>query len=82
MEKSRQKPQERMRVLSDVGVFHMKLTGLIYTYVSDFFMGFWQALKINNYDAEPMLRSCGVSINSNFTQVEGRVLSAPRVYHT
>ncbi|KAA8550054.1 hypothetical protein F0562_001738 [Nyssa sinensis] len=54
VEKSRQKPQERMRVLSD-------------------------ALKVNNYDAEPMLRSCGISISSNFTQVEGRVLSAPRL---
>ncbi|CAB4283127.1 unnamed protein product [Prunus armeniaca] len=54
VEKSRQKPQERMSVLSN-------------------------ALKINNYDAEPMLRSCGVSISSGFTQVEGRVLPAPRV---
>ncbi|KAK2971923.1 hypothetical protein RJ640_011704 [Escallonia rubra] len=54
VEKSRQKPQERMKVLSD-------------------------ALKINNYDAEPMLRSCGISISSNFTQVEGRVLQAPRL---
>ncbi|GFS37844.1 argonaute family protein [Actinidia rufa] len=54
VEKSRQKPQERMRVLSD-------------------------ALKINNYDAEPMLRSCGVSIGNNFTQIEGRVLAAPRL---
>ncbi|XP_057474782.1 protein argonaute 4-like [Actinidia eriantha] len=54
VEKSRQKPQERMRVLSD-------------------------ALKINNYDAEPMLRSCGISISTNFTQVEGRVLPAPKL---
>ncbi|PQQ14068.1 protein argonaute 4 [Prunus yedoensis var. nudiflora] len=54
VEKSRQKPQERMSVLSN-------------------------ALKINNYDAEPMLRSCGVSISSGFTQVEGRVLPAPRL---
>lgn len=54
VEKSRQKPPERMRVLSD-------------------------ALKINDYDAEPMLRSCGVSINSQFTQVDGRVLIAPRL---
>ncbi|GFZ18059.1 argonaute family protein [Actinidia rufa] len=53
VEKSRQKPQERMRVLTD-------------------------ALKINNYDAEPMLRSCGVSIGNNFTQIEGRVLPAPK----
>ncbi|KAJ7964879.1 Protein argonaute like [Quillaja saponaria] len=54
VEKSRQKPQERMKVLSD-------------------------ALKTNNYDAEPMLRKCGVSISSNFTQVEGRVLQAPKL---
>ncbi|GJX87991.1 probable serine/threonine-protein kinase PBL21 [Tanacetum coccineum] len=49
-----EKPQERMRVLSD-------------------------ALKVNNYDAEPLLKSCGISISSNFTQVEGRVLPAPRL---
>ncbi|GER40704.1 argonaute family protein [Striga asiatica] len=54
VEKSRQKPHERMSVLSN-------------------------ALKINNYDAEPMLRACGVSINNNFTQIEGRVLQPPKV---
>ncbi|KAM7522670.1 hypothetical protein LguiA_012572 [Lonicera macranthoides] len=54
VEKSRQKPQERMKVLTD-------------------------ALKINNYDAEPLLRSCGISISNNFTQVEGRVLPAPKL---
>ncbi|GMI94287.1 OVEREXPRESSOR OF CATIONIC PEROXIDASE 11, ARGONAUTE 4 [Hibiscus trionum] len=54
VEKSRQKPQERMTVLSS-------------------------ALQRSNYSAEPMLRSCGVSISTNFTQVEGRVLPAPRL---
>nr|GMD16245.1 protein argonaute 4 [Ipomoea batatas] len=54
VEKSRQKPQERMQVLSN-------------------------ALKINNYDAEPLLNSCGISINNNFTQIEGRVLPAPKL---
>ncbi|GER39342.1 argonaute family protein [Striga asiatica] len=54
VEKSRQKPQERMSVLSN-------------------------ALKINNYDAEPMLRTCGVSINNSFTQVEGRILPTPKL---
>ncbi|EXB54656.1 Protein argonaute 4 [Morus notabilis] len=54
VEKSRQKPQERMSILSN-------------------------ALKRNNYDAEPMLRSCGIAINNNFTQVEGRVLPAPKL---
>ncbi|KAJ6908988.1 hypothetical protein NC652_020068 [Populus alba x Populus x berolinensis] len=54
VEKSRQKPQERMRSLTD-------------------------ALRSSNYDADPMLRSSGISISAQFTQVEGRVLSAPRL---
>ncbi|OMO95798.1 Argonaute/Dicer protein, PAZ [Corchorus capsularis] len=54
VEKSRQKPQERMSALSN-------------------------ALRNSNYGADPMLRSCGVSISSNFTQVEGRVLPAPKL---
>ncbi|GAY50846.1 hypothetical protein CUMW_129820 [Citrus unshiu] len=54
VEKSRQKPQERMSVLSN-------------------------ALKLSKYDNEPMLRSCGISISTNFAQVEGRVLPAPRL---
>ncbi|KAB5534706.1 hypothetical protein DKX38_017792 [Salix brachista] len=37
------------------------------------------ALRSNNYDADPMLRSSGISISAQFTQVEGRVLSAPRL---
>ncbi|KAI9079531.1 hypothetical protein K1719_038503 [Acacia pycnantha] len=54
VEKSRQKPQERMRVLSDV-------------------------LKVSKYDSDPMLQSCAVRINTGFTQVDGRVLPAPRL---
>ncbi|TVU22668.1 hypothetical protein EJB05_32383, partial [Eragrostis curvula] len=54
VEKSRQKPQERMQVLTDV-------------------------LKRSNYDSEPMLMSCGISIAKNFTEVDGRVLQAPKL---
>ncbi|KAL5076332.1 hypothetical protein RYX36_015316 [Vicia faba] len=54
VEKSRQKPQERMRILSD-------------------------ALKTSNYGAEPLLQSCGITISTGFTQVEGRVLPAPKL---
>ncbi|KAF2297280.1 hypothetical protein GH714_020618 [Hevea brasiliensis] len=46
VEKSRQKPQERMTTLTN-------------------------ALKSSKYDAEPMLRSCGISISTSFAQVEG-----------
>ena len=41
---------------------------------------FLQALRSNNYDAETMLRSCGISISRDLTQIEGRVLAAPRVF--
>ncbi|CAI0397264.1 unnamed protein product [Linum tenue] len=54
VEKSRQKPQERMGVLS-------------------------HSLKTSRYDEEPLLRSCGLSISNSFTQVDGRVLQAPKV---
>uniref|UniRef100_A0A8R7RDL5 Protein argonaute 4B n=1 Tax=Triticum urartu TaxID=4572 RepID=A0A8R7RDL5_TRIUA len=54
VEKSRQKPHERMSTLND-------------------------ALKRSNYDADPMLKACGISIAQNFTQIEGRVLPAPKL---
>lgn len=40
---------------------------------------FLKALNLNNYDAEPLLKACGISISRNFTQVDGRVLQAPKV---
>ncbi|XP_004501969.1 protein argonaute 4-like [Cicer arietinum] len=54
VEKSRQKPQERMKILTD-------------------------ALKSSNYASEPLLQNCGISISTGFTQVEGRVLPAPKL---
>ncbi|CAI0452235.1 unnamed protein product [Linum tenue] len=54
VEKSRQKPQERMAVLA-------------------------HSLKTSRYDEEPLLRACGLSISNGFTQVEGRVLPAPKL---
>ncbi|CAM0944016.1 unnamed protein product [Alopecurus aequalis] len=54
VEKSRQKPQERMSTLN-------------------------VALKLSNYDSDPMLKACGLSIAQNFTQIEGRVLQAPKM---
>ncbi|XP_048495997.1 protein argonaute 4 [Beta vulgaris subsp. vulgaris] len=54
VEKSRQKPQEKTRILTD-------------------------AIRRSNYAAEPILRTCGISINSDFMQVDGRVLAAPKL---
>ncbi|KOM30045.1 hypothetical protein LR48_Vigan846s000900 [Vigna angularis] len=38
------------------------------------------ALSLSNYDSEPMLHNCGISINSSFTEVEGCVLQALRKF--
>ncbi|KAK2996028.1 hypothetical protein RJ640_023398 [Escallonia rubra] len=54
VERSRQKPQEKMSNLTET-------------------------MRSNNYSADPMLRSCGISIQSQFTQVEGRVLTTPKL---
>ncbi|KAF6163922.1 hypothetical protein GIB67_024777 [Kingdonia uniflora] len=54
VEKSRQKPNERMRVLTD-------------------------ALKKNRYDEDKMLQASGISISTQFTEVIGRVLTAPKL---
>ena len=55
---------------------HHSLRGL----TSFFFVLLLKALKTSNYGAEPLLQSCGVTISTGFTQVEGRVLPAPKVY--
>lgn len=52
----------------------------VLSHFSFFFLFSLQALRNSNYDAEPMLKSCGVSISKDLTQIEGRVLSAPRVF--
>uniref|UniRef100_A0A803LZQ5 Argonaute 4 n=1 Tax=Chenopodium quinoa TaxID=63459 RepID=A0A803LZQ5_CHEQI len=54
VEKSRQKPQDKIRTLTD-------------------------AMRRSNYAAEPLLRTCGITINNEFMQVEGRVLAAPKL---
>ncbi|KNA23540.1 hypothetical protein SOVF_023980 [Spinacia oleracea] len=54
VEKSRQKPQERMKVLTD-------------------------ALRSSNYGSDPLLNSSGISINTQFARVEGRVLQPPKL---
>ncbi|KAK3031507.1 hypothetical protein RJ639_036021 [Escallonia herrerae] len=37
------------------------------------------ALKRSHYDADPLLGSSGISIGTQFSQVEGRILPAPRL---
>ncbi|KAJ8553965.1 hypothetical protein K7X08_024643 [Anisodus acutangulus] len=38
-----------------------------------------EELKTNDYDTDPMLRTCGISIDISFTQVGGRILSPPQL---
>ncbi|XP_059664101.1 protein argonaute 16-like [Cornus florida] len=54
VEKSRQKPQERMRVVTD-------------------------AVRTHRYEDDPILAACGISIEKQLTQVDGRVLEAPKL---
>ncbi|PIN22149.1 Translation initiation factor 2C (eIF-2C) [Handroanthus impetiginosus] len=54
VEKSRQKPQERIRVATD-------------------------AVKNYRYDEDPLLVACGISIEKQLTQVDGRILETPKL---
>ncbi|KAI9176883.1 hypothetical protein LWI28_008243 [Acer negundo] len=54
VEQSRQKPQERMRTLTD-------------------------AVRNYSYDEDPVLSACGITIEKQLTQVDGRILEAPKL---
>ena len=83
VEKSRQKPQDRMRVVTDVGLLTSveMLQLLVSSLATDmqFTTCNLQAVKSNRYDDDPIFSSCGIKIDSQLTRVEGRVLSAPMV---
>ncbi|KAL6009684.1 hypothetical protein ACLOJK_000113 [Asimina triloba] len=85
VEKSRQKPQERMQTLSDVGYLFTRCFDVNVAHylrgseTKMLILDTGKALRSSNYGADEMLKACGVSINGNFTQVEGRVLNAPKL---
>ncbi|XP_059282299.1 protein argonaute 16-like [Lycium ferocissimum] len=54
VEKSRQKPRERIKVITD-------------------------AVREYRYDDDPLLAACGISIEKQLTQMNGRVLEAPKL---
>ncbi|PON87801.1 Exonuclease/helicase-like [Trema orientale] len=54
VEKSRQKPQEKMKIVVD-------------------------AVRNYRYDSDPLLVDCGISIEKQFTQLDGRILEAPKL---
>ncbi|KAM6567334.1 hypothetical protein CsatA_026462 [Cannabis sativa] len=54
VEKSRQKPQEKMKIVVD-------------------------AVRNYRYDSDPLLADCGISIEKQFTQVDGRILDPPKL---
>ena len=82
VKESVQKPQEKMNVLNNVRVFKNFILPLFFFVLILIFKFHWQAIKDSGYNNDPMLQDCGVSIGSNFTQVEGRVLPTPRVWLT
>ncbi|KAF7826276.1 protein argonaute 16 isoform X1 [Senna tora] len=54
VEKSRQKPQDRIKILAN-------------------------AVSNYRYDEDPVLAACGITIEKQLTQVEGRVLETPKL---
>lgn len=54
VEKSRQKPQERIKTVTE-------------------------AMRSYSYDEDPVLSSCGISIEKQMTQVDGRILETPKL---
>lgn len=80
VEKSRQKPPERIQVVTDVNLL------LMYYFFSSFivmqgdlFFESFQAITKYKYDEDPLLASCGISIEKQLTRIDGRVLEAPKV---
>lgn len=39
-----------------------------------------QALATSNYAADPLLEASGVSISTEFTRIQGRILQPPKVF--
>lgn len=78
VEKSRQKPRERIKVITDVSCctldgsdpFSLRFCTLL---------EFWQAVRDYSYDDDPLLVACGISIEKQLIQMNGRVLEAPKV---
>lgn len=56
---------------------YFEILNLTLSFVS--YVIFLQELRSSNYNADRILQSSGISISPEFMQVEGRVLSAPRV---
>ncbi|CAG7910751.1 unnamed protein product [Brassica rapa] len=80
VKESVQKPQEKMNMLNNVRVFKNFILPLFFFSVLILIFKFhWQAIKDSGYNNDPMLQDCGVRIDSDFTQVEGRVLPTPRL---
>lgn len=78
VEKSRQKPQDRMRTLTDVSLSYC---ALLYICSDTSFSHnlIFQAVRNHLNEEDPMLKACGLSIDTQLAQVDGRILDTPRV---
>lgn len=79
VEKSRQKPPERIRVVTDVRYCNPMPVFCFLEVVFYNFLATSQAMKNYCYDDDPLLSACGISVEKQLTQVDGRVLEAPKV---
>lgn len=55
-----------------------EVTSNIFLFVTDFHLD-WQAVKNNQYESDPLLVACGISVEKQFMQIAGRVLEPPKV---
>lgn len=76
----RQKPQKRIRVVTDVSS-HSNLNACFdrFSCFDHNSSSIWQAVKNYRYDDDPVLAACGISIEKQLTQVDGCVLEEPKV---
>ncbi|CAH8383291.1 unnamed protein product [Eruca vesicaria subsp. sativa] len=77
---SEQNPRDKLNMLNEVRSLQFFVYALIFLLILILTFKFHlQALQGIKYNDDPMLKECGVRISSNFTEVEGRILAAPKL---
>ncbi|KAG5566330.1 hypothetical protein RHGRI_002062 [Rhododendron griersonianum] len=79
LDKSRQEPQECIQALTNVRSLAIFMCFLVLSCCNLTMHLIRQAVRNCRFDSDPLLAACGISIEKQLTQVDGRVLEAPRL---
>lgn len=79
LDKSRQQPKECIQALTNVRSLAIFMSFLVLSCCNLTMHLIRQAVRNCRFDSDPLLAACGISIEKQLTQVDGRVLEAPRV---